>query len=247
MKKLLIFSLVAIMCCALFFTGCENAKEPSANTESKETETKTENITEEDPENLSGGWSFAEEFNLPVIPEDAQAALDKALGELDGANYTAVAYLGSQVVAGTNYAFVCAVAPTVESPSVSLETVTVYCDLDGNASILSTEKIDISKYTENKDIDFSDMTGAFSVENAVGAALPQSVKTAFSMATQDLTGVKYKPLVCLGSQVVAGTNYAVLCKATSVTEEPKSALAVAVIYVNPKGGAELTSICGFNI
>ena len=57
-------------------------------------------------ETMVGGWSPVVQ-EAGKLPEDAQAAFDKALEQLDGAVYTPVALLSTQVVAGTNYLFVC--------------------------------------------------------------------------------------------------------------------------------------------
>ena len=51
---------------------------------------------------LSGGWTPSAD---PAVTEELQALFEKGLEGLVGVGYTPVAYLGSQVVAGTNHAF----------------------------------------------------------------------------------------------------------------------------------------------
>ena len=51
---------------------------------------------------LSGGWTPSAD---PAVTEELQVVFDKGLEGLVGVGYTPVAYLGSQVVAGTNHAF----------------------------------------------------------------------------------------------------------------------------------------------
>ena len=53
-------------------------------------------------EPLAGGWENAP-HEAVELPADAQAAFDEALEGLDGAAYTPVALLSTQVVAGMNY------------------------------------------------------------------------------------------------------------------------------------------------
>jgi hypothetical protein len=45
-----------------------------------------------------------------VLTEEAQSAFDKAMEGLVGVNYTPLALLGTQLVSGTNYSFLCEAA-----------------------------------------------------------------------------------------------------------------------------------------
>ncbi|MBR7188877.1 MAG: hypothetical protein IKD53_10020, partial [Clostridia bacterium] len=49
---------------------------------------------------LAGGWTPAAD---PAVTEDMKEMFDRALEGLLGVDYVPVAYLGSQVVAGTNH------------------------------------------------------------------------------------------------------------------------------------------------
>ena len=97
---------------------------------------------------LSGGWTPSED---PAVTEELQAIFDKGMEALTGASYIPVAYLGSQVVAGTNHAFLC---KAVTAYPGSLETapayamVYLYQDLSGNVSILSIADFDIGSLCE---------------------------------------------------------------------------------------------------
>ncbi|MEE1113629.1 MAG: hypothetical protein UHN88_00950, partial [Eubacterium sp.] len=83
--------------------------------------------------------------------EEAQAALDKALEDFTGSDIEAQALLGTQVVAGTNYAILCkqtVVAPDAEPAEV---VAVIYQDLDGNAEF--TDFLDIPEGTDTADLD----------------------------------------------------------------------------------------------
>ena len=56
---------------------------------------------------LAGGWTPSAD---PAVTDEIKAIVDKALEGLVGVNYIPVAFLGSQVVAGTNYAVLCQAA-----------------------------------------------------------------------------------------------------------------------------------------
>ena len=81
-----------------------------------------------------------------TITENVKKVLDKATETLTGATYTPVAYIGSQVVAGTNHAILCKSTPSVaelKDPG-SFILVTVYEDLQGKCEITETKEIDLN-------------------------------------------------------------------------------------------------------
>ena len=92
---------------------------------------------------LSGGWTPSAD---PTVTEELKALFDKGTETLTGISYIPVAWLGSQVVAGTNYVFLC---QAVTAYPGSLETqpayamVYLYQDLAGNVSILSIADFDV--------------------------------------------------------------------------------------------------------
>lgn len=98
-------------------------------------------------ERMAGGWQ-----NVPceaaTLPEDAQAAFDKALEGLDGAVYTPVALLSTQVVAGTNYCILCQITPVVPNPAPTWALVYIYADLQGNAEIMNVYDLYIDRHAE---------------------------------------------------------------------------------------------------
>lgn len=250
MKGSFALFLAIILCLTLFcmLTGCKDNGNPEVpdtlppETDAPETDAPVGPVT--------GGWTPWQESVSPTLPEEAKAAFDLAMEQYDGAKPIPVAFLGSQVVAGVNYSFLCAVPDTSERdsmPVAGLKEIRIYRDLEGNASILNEREINIAAYTNTGDVVFPEpaLAGGWGAGNASGAALPDDVQKAFDTATAGLTGVGYEPIAVLGTQVVAGTNYAILCKATQITAEPTSALAVLTIYADLDGGATLTSVCGF--
>lgn len=72
---------------------------------------------------------------------EVKAIFDKAFDGLVGASYEAVAYVGSQVVAGTNYLALFRETPTVPDAEPSFVLVTVYEDLKGNTKVLGMDKV----------------------------------------------------------------------------------------------------------
>lgn len=89
---------------------------------------------------LVGGWSVT---SSPEITQEAQGAFDKAMEGLLGVDYTPVALLGTQVVAGTNYCILC--QATVVSPEAQpyYTLVYIYEALDGSAEVLTVTDLEL--------------------------------------------------------------------------------------------------------
>ena len=101
-------------------------------------------------ESMAGGWQVAP-HEAAALPEDAQAAFDKATAELDGADYLPVALLSSQVVAGMNYCILCQVTPVVPDGKPSWALVYIYADLQGNADITNVYELYIDQHSTPAD------------------------------------------------------------------------------------------------
>ena len=104
---------------------------------------------------LMGGWQVSED---PAITEEAQDAFNKALDGLVGAEYEPIALLATQVVAGTNYCFLCRITPVVPNPVPGYAFVYIYEDLQGNAKILDVQEIEfgLSELSDDPDQDVLD-------------------------------------------------------------------------------------------
>ena len=86
------------------------------------------------------------------------------------------------------------------------------------------------------------MTGAWEMNTEDPAVLPQEVQEAFEKATEELTGCVYEPVALLASQVVAGTNYCLLCKCTVVTPDAPVSYVLMYIYSGMDGTNEVLGI-----
>lgn len=92
-------------------------------------------------EMMMGGWRVAEDNTLT---DQRREVLDKALSGLLGVSYEPVAYLGSQVVAGSNHCYLCRATVVAPDAQPTLKLVYVYEDLQGNASIHHIADLDIA-------------------------------------------------------------------------------------------------------
>ena len=77
-------------------------------------------------------------------------------------------------------------------------------------------------------------------------AVTEVLKNLFAQGTAAITGVGYVPVAYLGSQVVAGTNHAILCQATVVYPGAQPKWTVVYLYEDLTGHAEILSIADFD-
>lgn len=221
MKKIFVLLLAAVMLLSLAACGKKDAAQ------APETEAPAGPA-------VVGGWTRSES---PAIPAEAAEALEKALDGLVGAKYTPVAYLGSQLVSGTNYKLLCGVAPVVPDPVETWAVVTVYKDLQGKASITDVQESGIPT-----DLSAGLMGGWSTPETP---ELTSEIREAFDKATEKLLGVNYEPLAVVGQQVVSGMNYRILCEATVVAPGAEPAYAIVTVYRDTAGSAEVTDVANF--
>lgn len=97
-------------------------------------------------EPMVGGWEIVP-HEPAELPEDVQAAFDTALEGLVGAEYTPIALLSTQVVAGINYCILCQITPLVPDAASSWALVYIYADLDGNAEITNVYELYIDRHS----------------------------------------------------------------------------------------------------
>lgn len=72
--------------------------------------------------------------------------------------------------------------------------------------------------------------------------LTKHVRSVFTKALDGLVGCDYEPMALLGTQVVAGRNYCILCRLTPVVPNATSHWALVYIYEDLEGNAKLLSV-----
>ncbi len=97
----------------------------------------------------------------------------------------------------------------------------------------SIELADDSGYTEFLAGGWEVNTGSTSISKNAAA------KAAFKKATAELLGVSYQPIAVLGTQAVAGTKYAILCRATPVIPDAAPDITIMYIYENVDGTVDI--------
>lgn len=312
MKKFLAIMLVIAMIASLAACGGSGSTD-------EDTTLPEENPTEVLPEDedFAGGYTVKSEVEAVELPEDVKAAFDLALEGYTGVGLTPIAYLGSQVVAGTNYAILCLGKVMNPTAKPTLKVAVINKDLEGNATMLRVNDFKLLDYvgadeetadTEGEVLDAELPTQAAPEgedEIIVKAAVPAgedeiivksapagdavkiepnvpveapddnipangdfvggglaggwTLNTEFPEAVLDereaeactvlegVMGVQYQPIACLATQVVAGTNFAMLVKATMPAADDAVELRVVTIYDGVDGSLEVLGTKTINL
>ena len=192
---------------------------------------------------LTGGWTVSTQAGS-YLSGSQKKLFAKAVETMDGVNYTPVFLLASQVTAGTNYAFFCKAVTVTAEPVTSWKIVIVSKDLQGNASVSKVNQFNFKKIKTRKSAYAS--SGApgswtYNDKNVGSKGIPSAAKKAFKKAVKQYTGVSLTPLVLLGTQLVAGTNYKFLCRGAMASAGGTVCLYEVDIYQNLEGACEVTN------
>ncbi len=191
---------------------------------------------------LTGSWDVKDAQPEAVLPDDVKAAFDVATAKLLGVDYVPVAYLGSQVVAGTNYAVLCKKTAVVPNAETTLAVLIIYKDLNGDSSVLYVNDFDFTAAAKSESPSEPLAGGWTFPEEYAVIELPEGAKEAFEKANEGFLGNRLEPIAYLGSQLVSGSNYAILCRSTLATNPPVTSLQVAIVYEDLEGNASFSDV-----
>lgn len=188
-------------------------------------------------ETIEGGWDRADS---PVITKDVKELVHKAVKNLVGARYIPVAYIGNQVVAGTNHCILCKIAPVTPDSIETYSLVYLYEDLEGNVEI--TDIIDSDAKTHTSDKAAGEDGGWNETKSPI---VTKEAQAAIEKATEGLTGASYTPVAYLANQVVSGTNYCILCEVNVIYPGAEATYSIVHVYKDLEGNAEITDMFDF--
>lgn len=219
MKKIIALLLAALMIFALAACGENNM-------------TETTDIGNSEVA-ISGGWGAVES---PVVTDDLKAVVKKACDGLDGETYIPVVNVASQIVAGTNHLILCKTVPASADGSSVYALVTIYEDLEGNAEITA-----VAKSTMEAPVD--GLMGGWT-EPETPEVTPQA-KAAFDQAKKAFDTESFDPIALVATQLVSGTNYALLCESSPNARGSEANYNIYVVYEDLQGNARITGIYNF--
>ena len=85
------------------------------------------------------------------------------------------------------------------------------------------------------------ISGGWCIDIKCPTSISPSLYTCFTNALNSQVGINYTILRYLGYQIVSGTNYALLCSGTTVTNPPTTQLYVVIIYKDLNGNCSILS------
>ena len=137
-------------------------------------------------------------FSLKDNP-DAMNAFEAAFP--NGHNYThyePIALLGTQVVSGTNYLYLCKSTWTDYQENVSFVLLQIYQDLSGKSEVMGSAILFPTEESREEGEDYIDNTGSYLPEN-----IP-AIQNAFKEAVPNDENASYIPLAYIGKHTQEG-------------------------------------------
>ena len=226
--KILTIGLTAVLC-----TGCLTACKVTNNSKiNAKVNVNGEEVINTEIALGAGSWQAAESM---TVTDELQKYFDEAISKIDGYSHEPVLLLGTQVVAGTNYCFL--TVSTIQAHNAAKEMRLSYINVDpsGSATFLKDDILKLPGVGEG-----GDKVGGWAY--AESTEIMADIKKVMEKATETLTGAVYEPVAYIGSQVVAGTNHAILCKSTPSVAELNGATTYVLVYVyeDLQGNCEIT-------
>ena len=191
------------------------AEKESMNADSEETEKENSNPKSTESESAKEGEKEQAEnkSNSPLVGAyntnlvsfslkdnpDAMNAFEAAFP--NGYNYThyePIALLGTQVVSGTNYLYLCKSTWTDYQENVSFVLLQIYQDLSGKSEVMGSAILFPTEESREEGEDYIDNTGSYLPEN-----IP-AIQNAFTEAVPDNENVSYIPLAYIGKHTQEG-------------------------------------------
>ena len=198
-------------------------------------------LAEDDGAPLDGGWTPYETIQAPILTKDAEDAFTLALASWNGLPMDPAVLLATQLVSGTNYAFLAKVKILPERAASGWYIVTVYQDLQGNAKVTGAVEINPADLKTLEELPEKALLGAWEPAGTADAVtLPEEAWGPFWKASESYDGVSFNPLALIATQLVAGMNYLIVCQGTVMAEEPAEALYFVTLYVDLEGNGEIT-------
>ena len=197
----------------------------------------------EEKEKIDDSWVLTMEASNMMLEEEVQNVFDQAKKDYKDGEITFLAYLGKQVVAGTNYMFLC---QEMTKEQEAYKVIVVYKDLEGKVSITHNTYFNPTDYvSDDKNVDVSKLVGGWEVEvPGKPIMLGENEQEAFDKANEKMVGVSYYPIMKLATQEKDGTNVAILCYGRMADQDGTTGIYVQTISLDKK---EILTIAGVDL
>jgi len=167
---------------------------------------------------MFGSWEI--KVSIESMPQKVATAMGKLNETLIGAEYTPIAYLGSQVVNGTNHAV------------LAEQLIITGKDTKNVVLIIFNEKpgvIDLTLVNIERVVNSGAEFGGIAVD--VHTKIPEDAIEGFNKVFGNFVGSNINPFALLATQVTKGTNYIFAAEMSAVVKDPVKK--IVIVTVNP--------------
>lgn len=225
-----IFTILMAATFAFTITACGKRNDdtvPATETAKTAAETTIETMAETSPgsNEMVGGWNINEGSLFPGDNKEATDAFEKAAEGLEGYRYEVVAVLGEQVVAGTNYSYLCKGKMVIPDAKTEYVIVNVYETLDGNCELTGAKNVLDEGWEYN--------------QGEKELASNPEVEALLNKALEGFTGSSFEPIAYLGNM---GEKYAIFATATGATLDAEKSYVIIYVEKSEDGSASITDI-----
>lgn len=189
-----------------------------------------------------GGWQSCDGYTQLLAEEDL-TRFEKAVEGLVGVGYTPVQVIATQLVNGTNYAYLAQGTTITANPKKSFYIVKITEDAQGNIDLASAMEIE-PDYILTASEDNETQLGGWKATSTgkPGMFSEQEAQASFEKAMESYTGMKFNPIVLIAKQVVNGTNYVGLVRGETVTQNPETKIYVVQWHADLDGSAKIDDV-----
>ena len=188
---------------------------------------------------MTGGWTVSK-ARYSFLTSEQEKIFDESVKGLTGVTYKPAALLAKQVVAGTNYVFLCQGTTVTRKPVKAWYILNVNKNTENKVSLLLIKKIKVSSIKVTSNPRQGNTDGGLEITSFKNKpkALSKNILKIFSKGIEKYVGYELRPIALLGTQIVAGKNYRFLCFGTGHAGKD---LFVVTIYNNVNGKCRLSS------
>ncbi|MBQ6222167.1 MAG: DUF4430 domain-containing protein [Solobacterium sp.] len=196
---------------------------------------------------IVGGWEIAE-VAREDLAENERQNFEKAMETVLGEEYEPVCVLATQLVSGTNYAYLARGTTVTAEPVSNFCIIKVYEDLNGNVELTSIADIELGDIKTRQDTD-DEILGGWQVKDSgrPGTLGSAEAQASFDKATADLVGVGYNPIQLIAKQIVNGTNYIALVRGRAFGVDDTPELYIIEWYEDLDENSTVTDIKKFDL
>lgn len=172
---------------------------------------------------IKGGKEMLGSWEIKVSTSGMPQKIASAVGDLKlvGAEYTPIAYLGSQQVNGVNHA-VLAEQLVITGKDTKNAVILIFNEKANEATLVAIERV----------LESGGELGGVQVN--ITTDIPADAKEAFESVFEGYVGLNVKPFALLGTQVTKGTNFIFAAEVEPVTREPEKKVALVTVNAMTK-------------